>query len=152
MPNQRRKNFSHIIENTERGRKMKYKIGFIGAGHMAQALISAIENEGVADKGQMYLYDLDNLKRDKLRAEGYNMVKSELAEGLLLCLHDFHHLQAGQNTVAGGGVLGENDVSALLAAQATAMSQHIFIYIFISNSSFCILDTQLIKGFIQAKV
>ena len=58
---------------------MKDKIiGFIGAGHMAQALISAIANEGVADKGQMYLYDIDNLKRDKLRAEGYNMVKSEL--------------------------------------------------------------------------
>ncbi len=57
---------------------MKYKIGFIGAGHMAQALISAIANEGVADKSQMYLYDIDNLKRDKLRAEGYNMVKSEL--------------------------------------------------------------------------
>ena len=57
---------------------MKYKIGFIGAGNMAQALMTAIVNEGVADNSQIYLYDIDNLKRDKLRAEGYSIVKSEV--------------------------------------------------------------------------
>ena len=44
---------------------------------MAQALMTAIVNDGTVDRDSIYLYDIDNLKRDKLRAEGYTMVKSE---------------------------------------------------------------------------
>lgn len=56
---------------------MNYKIGFIGTGHLAQALLAAIEREGLARKEELALYDIDNVKRDRLKAEGYSFLKKE---------------------------------------------------------------------------
>lgn len=56
---------------------MSYKIGFIGTGHLAQSLLSAIDREGIARKDEIALYDIDNVKRDRLKAEGYTFVKKE---------------------------------------------------------------------------
>ena len=41
---------------------------------------------------------------------------AKLTQGLFLCQHDFHHLQAGEDAVAGGSILADNDMAALLAA------------------------------------
>lgn len=56
---------------------MKYSIGFIGAGNMAQALMTASSDVGGIDPSLISFYEIDNYKRDKLRAEGYHAVKSE---------------------------------------------------------------------------
>ena len=60
-----------------------------------------------------------------LRIEGEAF--AELAQGLLLRHHRLHDLQAGEDAVAGGGVLGEDDVAALLAAQTAAVGHHVFV-------------------------
>ena len=56
---------------------MGYKIGFIGTGHLAQSLLAAIDREGLARKDELALYDIDNVKRDRLKAEGYSFLKRE---------------------------------------------------------------------------
>ncbi len=54
---------------------MKYSVGFIGVGNMAQALLASLN--GKIDKNAIFLYDIDTLKRDKMRNEGFTFVKSE---------------------------------------------------------------------------
>ena len=42
---------------------MKYSVGFIGAGNIAQALLASLN--GKIDKNAIFIYDIDTLKRDK---------------------------------------------------------------------------------------
>ena len=46
---------------------------------------------------------------------------SQLAHGHLLCQHDLHHLETGQDTITGACVLGEDDMTALLTANTAAV-------------------------------
>ena len=56
---------------------MNYKVGFIGVGNIANAIISGIIEAGGYSKNDIYLYDIDNIKRDMYKKEGFNVVKSE---------------------------------------------------------------------------
>ena len=49
-----------------------------------------------------------------------------------LSQHDLHHLEAGQDTVTGACVFGENDVTALFAADATAVLCHILVDVLVA--------------------
>ena len=71
---------------------------------------------------------------------------------LLLGQHDLHHLQAGQDAVTGAGVLGEDDVAALLTADAAAVLGHILVDILVTHGSLGVADALLVKGLVQAKV
>ena len=51
---------------------------------------------------------------------------SQLAHGQFLCQHDFHHLQAGQDTITRAGVLAEDDMTALLTADTAAVLSCIY--------------------------
>lgn len=56
---------------------MNHKVGFIGAGNIANAIISGILEAGDYSRNDIYIYDIDNVKRDKYKKEGFNVVKSE---------------------------------------------------------------------------
>ena len=71
---------------------------------------------------------------------------------LLLGQHDLHHLQAGQDAVTGAGVLGEDDVAALLTADAAAVPGHILVDILVTHGSLGVADALLVKGLVQTKV
>ena len=70
----------------------------------------------------------------------------------LLRQHHFHHLQTGQDTIASGYILREDDMTALLTTNAAAVFNHVFIDIFVAHSDLSVTDTLLIKYFIQTKV
>ena len=55
---------------------MKYKIGFIGAGHMAKALIYGFAGSGAYGKNDILIYDSDSEKTDSLKQEGFNTASS----------------------------------------------------------------------------
>lgn len=52
-------------------------IGFIGAGHMASALISGIVSSGEYRKRDIYIYDTNEDIRKKFADSGFNVVGSE---------------------------------------------------------------------------
>ena len=57
---------------------------------------------------------LQNLRIDLQRL-------SQLAHGQFFGQHDLHHLQAGQDTITGAGVLAEDNMTALLTANTAAV-------------------------------
>ena len=77
---------------------------------------------------------------------------SQLAHGHLLCKHDLHHLETGQDTITGACVLGEDDMTTLLTADTAAVLSHILVNIFVAHSSLSIADALLVKGLVQTKV
>ena len=76
----------------------------------------------------------------------------QLAQLGLLGHHDFHDLEAGEDAVAGGGVLGEDDVAGLLAANAAVILHHIFVDVFVAHFGLGIANAKLVKGLIEAKI
>lgn len=52
-------------------------IGFIGAGHMASALINGIVSSGEYKKRDIYVFDVNEEVRKKYMSEGFNVVGSE---------------------------------------------------------------------------
>jgi pyrroline-5-carboxylate reductase len=56
---------------------LNYKIGFIGAGNIAGAIITGILENGDYSRNDIFIYDIDNVKREKYKKEGFNIVKSE---------------------------------------------------------------------------
>ena len=76
----------------------------------------------------------------------------QLAHRLLLGQHDLHHLQARQDAVAGAGVLGEDDVAALLAADAAAVFGHVLINILVTDGSLGVADALLVERLVQTEV
>ncbi|MBQ4629348.1 MAG: NAD(P)-binding domain-containing protein, partial [Clostridia bacterium] len=46
---------------------MNFKIGFIGAGHMAKALIFGLVGSGAYDKREILIYDTDAAKLENYR-------------------------------------------------------------------------------------
>jgi pyrroline-5-carboxylate reductase len=56
---------------------MKYKIGFIGAGHMAKALIFGFIRSGAYTKNDILIYDSDAEKLDNYRQGGFRTASSE---------------------------------------------------------------------------
>lgn len=57
----------------------------------------------------------------------------QLAHGQFLGQHNFHHLQAGQDTITSAGVLAEDNMTALLTADATAILRHVLIDILVAH-------------------
>ena len=78
--------------------------------------------------------------------------RCQLAERLFPVYQDLHHLQAGQNAVARTGIFGENDVTGLLSANAVTVFHHVFIHIPVPHRGFCIVNSQFVKGFVQAEI
>jgi hypothetical protein len=92
--------------------------------HAHQRLSAGLTDENTADIAQSLCNGLDCLlhRRVVLRGlfVGHSDVfqhlridlqrLSQLAHGHLLGQHNFHHLQAGQDTITGAGVLGEDDI------------------------------------------
>ena len=76
----------------------------------------------------------------------------QLAHRLLLGQHDLHHLQARQDAVAGAGVLGEDDVAALLAADAAAVFGHVLINILVTDGSLGVANALLVERLVQTEV
>ena len=66
--------------------------------------------------------------------------------------HGLHDLDGGQNAVAGVGVLAENDVAGLLAADEVAVGPHVFVDVFVAHVGLFIVDPQRIQGLVQAEV
>ena len=77
---------------------------------------------------------------------------TELGHLLFPCQHDLHHLEAGQNTVTGAGIFTEDNMTALLTADAAAILCHILIDVLVANSGFRVSNTTLIKCFVESKV
>ena len=63
----------------------------------------------------------------------------------------FRSLQAGQYAITGAGILGEDDVAALLTADAAAVLGHILVDILVAHGSLGVADALLVKGLVQAK-
>ena len=76
----------------------------------------------------------------------------QLTHRLLLGQHDLHHLQARQDAVAGAGVLGEDDMAALLAADAAAVFGHVLINILVTDGSLGVADALLVERLVQTEV
>ena len=57
---------------------MNFKIGFIGAGHMAKALIFGLVGSGAYDKRDIFIYDTDAAKLENYRQAGFRVASSEL--------------------------------------------------------------------------
>ena len=76
----------------------------------------------------------------------------QFAELFLSRHHNFHNLQTGKDSVPSAGVFAENNVTALLTADATAVFHHVLIYIFVSNGCFRVVDSKLITGLVQTEV
>ena len=57
---------------------MNFKIGFIGAGHMAKALIFGLVGSGAYDKRDMLIYDTDAVKLENYKQAGFKVASSEL--------------------------------------------------------------------------
>ena len=77
---------------------------------------------------------------------------SQLAHGHLLRQHDFHHLQAGQDTITSAGVLAEDNMTTLLTADTAAVLSHVLIDVLVTHCGLGVADALLIKSLIQAKV
>ena len=62
--------------------KMKYRLGVIGVGKMATAILSGIENSQIIDSEDIILYDTDSSKLNGFTAKKYNIASSsgEVAE------------------------------------------------------------------------
>lgn len=52
---------------------MGYRIGFIGAGHMASAIISSLPGNGY-EKQDIYIYDIDEKKQAEFASAGFRTV------------------------------------------------------------------------------
>lgn len=53
------------------------KIGFIGAGHMANSLISGFVSSGMCGKHDICVFDIDEQKRSYFEGEGFRICESE---------------------------------------------------------------------------
>ena len=62
------------------------------------------------------------------------------------------YFQTGQETVTGAGVLREDDMAALLAADTAAVLSHILIDILVAHGSLSVADALFIKSLVQTKV
>jgi len=58
---------------------MNYKIGFIGAGHIASAMINGLVNSGNYLPKDICIYDPDGEKTVKFQAQGFRILSDELA-------------------------------------------------------------------------
>ena len=56
---------------------MNFKIGFIGAGHMAKALIFGLAGSGSYSRSDIVIYDTDSAKTEDLRQNGFHTAVSE---------------------------------------------------------------------------
>lgn len=68
--------YKYIVSSCQknrRGIRMGYRIGFIGAGNMASAIIVSLPGNGYA-KEDIYIYDIDEKKQAEFAAEGYHTV------------------------------------------------------------------------------
>ena len=92
--------------------------------------------------------DLDVLQNLGIDRETF----AQLAQGLLPGLHNFRNLETGEDALTGGGILGEDDMTGLLAAQTAAVLHHIFVNIFVTDFGFGIFDTQFVKCLVQTEV
>lgn len=76
--------------------------------------------------GECGIVEVDRARRadvaQLLRYGGENT--ADLAQWFARAGHHREHLQAGEQTVAGGGVVGEHDVARLLAAQIVPAGAH----------------------------
>ena len=82
----------------------------------------------------------------------YNEWSCKLAELLLTGHDDLHYFKAGEYTVACRSILGEDDMSALLAADAAAVLLHVLINVLVAYSSLCVVNTYLVKGSVKTEV
>ena len=85
-----------------------------------------------------------------LRIDGQRL--GQLAHGQLFGQHDFHHLQAGQDAIAGAGVLAEDNVAALLTTDAAAVLGHVLVNILVAHSGLGVADALFVKGLVQTEV
>ena len=120
------------------------------AARVAQSLAYGLDGGlhiGVILRG-LLVGDLDVLQHLRIDLQRCG----QLAHRLLLGQHDLHHLQARQDAVAGAGVLGEDDVAALLAADAAAVFGHVLINILVTDGSLGVANTLLVERLVQTEV
>ena len=65
-------------------KKVSKKIGFIGAGQMAEALARGFHSRGVAQASNMYAYDPAPVRRDVFKSFGANPAETSSEVGLLV--------------------------------------------------------------------
>ena len=78
--------------------------------------------------------------------------RGQLAQLFLAGQHHLHHLEAGQDAVAGGGVLREDDVARLLPADAAAVLGHVLVDVFVAHGGLGVADARLVQRLVQAEV
>ena len=93
----------------------------------------------------LYTHILEHLGIDPDR-------RSQSAERFLPGHHNFHHLETGQDSVAGRRVLGKDDVAGLLSADAVSVPNHILIDIFVADIGLLVVDPGLVESLIEAEV
>ena len=70
-----------------------------------------------------------------------------------LAPHDgLHELDGGEDAVAGGGELAEDDVARLLAADAAARLAHVLPHVAVTHLGLRVLDARLVESLVQAQV
>ena len=79
-------------------------------------------------------------------------LRAQAGERLLAVEHRLHQLDGGQDAVARGGVLAQNDVAGLLAADAVAVLHHVFVDEAVAHRRLLITDARLIERLVQAEV
>ena len=78
--------------------------------------------------------------------------RGQLAHGLFLIEHDLHELQARQDAVARGRVLGEDHVAGLLAADLVAVLDHVLVDVLVADLGLLIADVDRVERLVQAEV
>ena len=73
-------------------------------------------------------------------------------ERLFAVEHDLHDLDGREQSVAGGGVLAENDVAGLLAADQVAVCAHILCHVLVTDRCLFITDADGVERLVQAEV
>ena len=66
--------------------------------------------------------------------------------------HDFHHLQARQDAVAGRCVLAEDDVPGLLAAQTAVVLRHVLVDVLVAHSGLGGCNAEVIQRAEQPQI
>ncbi len=90
--------------------------------------------------------EVDQLLRELAHAGG------EFGEGGFLFLHDAQHLERAEDAVAGGGVIGEDEVAGTLATEGAALFAEGLDDVAVADRGGEDLDAGAAHGFVQAEV
>ena len=76
----------------------------------------------------------------------------QFAQRLAALVHDTQNLKRGNNAIAGGGEIPEDDVTALFAAKVKFLLHHFFKHVAVADFRAHYFPATSSKRFIEAKI